>query len=293
MSQQTRCFHIVFCIFICIFISACASRFPSPELDSSPNSDLSAEQIFSKTFLQHGGHALDKLNDVNVSLTGKWKPLIKRIQPLVTDFNYRVDSQERLFPHSGGYVAIYSGPSGSKKVIRSPNSLEVYYNGVESTDQEVLSSTALTADAFHMFLLGPLSFKKWQNDFIRLTDALDKGNSYYRLYLNKQPGFGYSSADEIILWIDKQSLRTFRIQITLQGHSTTQNAHVEVDYLEFIQSGDYLFPSVFFERVKAPIAIDAHAWHLTGLDINRGSSVTDYLGNDINITPAKKLNLEK
>ena len=97
----------------------------------------------------------------------------------------------------------------------------------------------------------------------------------------------------VVLVVAKRSYVALRIQITLQGHSTTQNAHVEVDYLEFIQSGDYLFPSVFFERVKAPIAIDAHAWHLTGLDINRGTSVTDYLGNDINITPAKKLNLEK
>lgn len=35
------------------------------------------------------------------------------------------------------------------------------------------------------------------------------------------------------------------------------------------------FQCVFFERVKAPISIDAHAWRLTGLDINRSYTVDD------------------
>ena len=70
------------------------------------------------------------------------------------------------------------------------------------------------------------------------------------------------------------------IQITLEGHSTTQGAHVEVEYLEYLEKGVYLFPSRFFERVNAPISIDAHAWHLTGLDINRGNNIGDYEGSD-------------
>ena len=59
------------------------------------------------------------------------------------------------------------------------------------------------------------------------------------------------------------------IQITLEGHDTTKGAHVEVEYLNYTKVDGYVFPREFFERVNAPIAIDTHAWHLTGLDINR------------------------
>ena len=259
--------------------SACASKFPNPQVDASFDTQLSAAQIFQQTFNVHGGEALDQLNDVNLSISGEWKRLIKRIQPLVTDFNYRVDSQERLFPNNGGYVALYNGPSGTKKVVRTPDSLEVYYNGELSNDTEVLSSTALTADAFHLFLLGPLALKKWQSDFTRLTDITYKDTSYYRLHLYRKPGFGYSEQDQVVLWVDTVSGRTKMMQITLEGHSTTKGAHVEVEFLDYIQKGPYTFPSKFFERVNAPIAIDAHAWHLTGLDINRGTDINFYKGS--------------
>lgn len=262
------------------FFTACASKFPNPSVDSLQDKQLSASQIFERTFNVHGGGSLDQLNDVNLSLSGEWKRLIKRIQPLVTDFNYRVNSQERLFPNSGGYVALYTGPGGTKKVVRSPSSLEVYYNGEPSNDPEVLSSTALTADAFHLFLLGPLALKEWQSEFTRLTDITYKDQTYYRLHLYRNPGFGYSKQDQVVLWIDTVSERTKIIQITLEGHSTTKGAHVEVEFLDYIQQGDYLFPSNFFERVNAPLSVDAHAWHLTGLDINRNNTLDSYKGKN-------------
>lgn len=261
-------------------LSGCASKFPSPQFDASVDTQLSAAEIFDLTFKVHGGDSLAQLNDVNLSISGQWKRLIKRIQPLVTDFNYRVDSQERLFPNNGGYIALYNGPNGSKKVVRTPDSLEVYYNGEQSTDPEVLSSTALTADAFHMFLLGPLALNNWRNQFSRLSDISYEGQSYYRLHLFRKPGFGYSEQDQVVIWVHSETGRTKMIQITLQGHSTTQGAHVEVEFLDYIQQGGFLFPSNFFERVNAPLAIDAHAWHLTGLDINRGNTVNDYQGAD-------------
>ena len=276
--------------FSVVLLSACATRFPSPQLDIADNQSPTAAAIFQRTFKQHGGDQLEQLDDVNLAISGEWKGLIKRIQPLVSDFNYRVDSQERLFPNNGGYVALFNGPNGTKKVIRTPDSLEVYYNNEISKDPEVLSSTALTADAFHLFLLGPLTLQKWQDNFVRLSDSKENGLDYYRLYLKRSPGFGYSASDEVVLWIDKLTDRTFKVQITLQGHSTTQGAHVEVDYLDYIQLDEYLFPSVFFERVNAPIAIDAHAWRLTGIDINRGNEIQDYRGpnsDSVMNSPAK------
>lgn len=275
-----------------VTLTACASKFPSPVSQSQPNASPSAKEIFDRTFKIHGGNALKDLNNVNVSLSGQWKTLIKKIQPLVTDFNYRVDSEERLFPNQGGYVAFYTGPGGNKKVVRTPDSIDVYYNGVASTDPEVLSSTALTADAFLLFLLGPLSLADWQDKFTRLTDITNQGKTYYRLHLYRTPGFGFSESDQVVLWIDPDTDRTHMIQITLEGHSTTKGAHVEVEFLDYIQYGDYLLPSQFFERVNAPIAIDAHAWHLTGLDINRGTYIENYhgpSGNLFNNKPAEQI----
>jgi len=246
-----------------------------------------AAQIFQRTFNVHGGASIEQLNDVNLSISGEWKTLIRRIQPLVTDYKYRIDSQERLFMNNGGYIALYNGPGGSKKVVRTTDSLAVYYNGEQSTDPEVLSSTALTADAFRLFLLGPLALQAWQDQFTRLTDITFQGEQHYRLHLNLKPGFGYSEQDQVVLWVNAESGRTKMIQITLEGHSTTKGAHVEVEYLGYTQKGDYLFPSDFFERVNAPISINAHAWHLTGLDINRGLALEEYQGANEEIISSK------
>lgn len=285
-------FKLLIILVSVLVLTGCASNFPDPSVDLPKNNQPTASQIFDRTFNVHGGEKLDQLNDVNLSISGQWKRLITRIQPLVTDFTYRVDSQERLFPSSGGYVALYNGPSGTKKVVRTPQSLEVYYNQQQSDDTDVLSSTALTADAFHLFLLGPLALQKWQDGFTRLTDISYEGNDYHRLHLNRSPGFGYAEQDQVVIWVDTNTGRTKMIQITLEGHSTTKGAHVEVEFLDYIQLDDYLFPSKFFERVNAPIAIDAHAWHLTGLDINRGNTIDSYKSTDnksITDCPAKPL----
>ena len=287
ITHHTMMFRLLAVILVASFLTACASRFPSPELDVALDSQISAAQIFQRTFNVHGGASIEQLNDVNLSISGEWKTLIRRIQPLVTDYKYRIDSQERLFMNNGGYIALYNGPGGSKKVVRTTDSLAVYYNGEQSTDPEVLSSTALTADAFRLFLLGPLALQAWQDQFTRLTDITFQGEQHYRLHLNLKPGFGYSEQDQVVLWVNAESGRTKMIQITLEGHSTTKGAHVEVEYLGYTQKGDYLFPSDFFERVNAPISINAHAWHLTGLDINRGLALEEYQGANEEIISSK------
>lgn len=269
--------NIVQICLIAILVSGCANRFPSP--DSPPNtyaSQAKANALFLATFNAHGGEHLAELENVNVGLDGKWKKLIRRIQPLVTDFTYRVRSQERLLPKERVYAAHYQGPAGSKTVYRTPDSIQVWYNGEQSQDPEVLSSSALTGDSFHLFLLGPLALQSWSGAFQKLSDARLNSTNYHRLYLERVPGFGLSERDEVVLWIDPQTFLTKMVQITLEGHSTTQGAHVEVEYLDYTKVDDYTFPSKFFERVNAPIAIDAHAWELTGIDINR-----DYRGEDI------------
>lgn len=274
-------------LLVCVLglLSACATKFPSPsnaEYVSSAEIKLdkgfSGDQIFEQTFEAHGGAKLAQLENLNVGLTGKWKQLIRRIQPLVTDYKYRVDSQERILPRGRIYASQYSGPAGEKSVFRSPSKVEVFYNATPSIEKEVLSSTALTADAFHLFLLGPLALEEWRGEFTRISNARFKGREYLRVHLQRTPGFGYSKSDQIVLWVDPQSKLTKLLQITLEGHSTTKGAHVEVEYLDYVNLDDYVFPVNFFERVNAPIAIDAHAWQLTGIDINRAYQIKDLQG---------------
>ena len=282
----------VLLILTCIALSACASKFPSPEWAVHSESSPNGVEIFTNTFNTHGGESLDQLNDVNVSITGKWKKLIRKIQPLVTDFNYRVDSQERLLPQARIYAALYRGPGGTKKVIRTPDSIDVYYNDLQSTQPDVMSSTALTADSFHLFLLASLALEPWRNQFTRLTDETENDTRYYRIHVYRTPGFGFSTSDEVVLWINQQTNRTYKVQITLEGHSTTKGAHVEVAYLDYEQRGAYLFPSKFIEKVNAPVALNAHAWTLTGLDINRDLRLSDLTGKGYSkqaSVPAKEM----
>jgi len=202
----------MFVIFACLFLGACASQFPSPQNSTfqiSTKQDgvqqkevKDGKQLFLDTFNAHGGEYIEQLNDVNVGVTGQWKKLITKIQPLVTDFNYRVDSQEKILPKEFIYASLYTGPGGNKKVVRTRSSIDVFYNKKASQDPEVLSATALTADAFPTFLLGPLAFHQWSDEFVRIADKREDDKQYYRIYLVRQPGFGFSEADEVVLWID-------------------------------------------------------------------------------------------
>lgn len=256
------------------FTVGCARTFPRPDL-ACCGDGLSGEQIFNRSFTKHGGEHLAELNDLNVGLDGKWKFLITRIQPLVTDHKYRVVSQERLLPNLGVYAAFYTGPAGTKKVVRTRDKVAVFYNDKRSLDDDVLQSTALTADAFFIFLLGPLSLERLAGNFQRLPDTFENDKRYFRIYAQMQPGIGFSSRDEIVLWIDAESFLTYRVHITLEGYATTKGAHVDVTFLEYQGIDRYTFPSKFHERVRGPIAIDAHSWHLTGIDINRGLALED------------------
>ena len=279
-------------IVLLISLAACAQQFPRPVNPPPDSDDPSAAEIFARTFDAHGGERLDEFDDLIVALDGKWKFLITRIQPLVTDHKYRVESEERLLPQSGVYTASYRGPDGTKQVIRTPDSVRVFYNGEESFDDDVLQSTALTADAFFLFTIGPLALWESRDDFQRLDDGVDKGKRYFRLYAVLEPGFGYADRDEIVLWVDPETFLTYRVHITLEGYETTKGAHVDVTFLDYEKRGDFVLPSRYLERVLGPIRITAHRWQLTGLDINRGFSLADiegpvYVGRAAD--PAKQL----
>lgn len=271
-----RRFANITCVSLTLLLQGCSHNFPRPGSSPASLDQQSGREIFGKTFAAHGGRRLSQLNDVNVGLEGDWKFLITRIQPLVTDHRYRVKSQERLLPNLGVYSSVYEGPAGTKKVIRSTKNTRVFYNSQESFEQDVLKSTALTADSFFIFLLGPLALERHAAKFIRLADIKEKGKTFHRIYAELVPGIGASERDEIVLWVDTSSMLTHRVHITLEGYKTTKNAHVDVTYLHYKTLESFVFPVAFHERVRGPISIDAHSWKLTGLDINRNLSFSDH-----------------
>ncbi len=240
-----------------------------------PADGMSGQAIFGATFAQHGGANLADLNDVNVAVDGEWHFLITKIQPLVTDDEYRQQSQERILVSPRAYAAHYTGEAGTKWVYRTASNTEVAYNGKRTLDEEVLAASALTADAFYLFVLGPLALSERVDDWKRLPDKIWQDRSYYRINGELTPGIGLSDNDHITLWVDKKTNLTLRLHITLEGFESTKGAHVDTTYLDYHTVGPFTLPSHFFERVLGPIKLDAHEWWYTGIDINRGLEKAD------------------
>ncbi|GGW73087.1 hypothetical protein [Alteromonas halophila] len=259
-----------------IMLGGCAQTSPRFEQAVAEHADgLSAQTIFNDTFSRHGGDYLTRLQDVNVAIDGEWHFLITQIQPDVTDEGYRQRSEERVLVSPRIYAALYAGPAGTKQVYRSAEQVNVAYNGEQTNDSRKNAATALTADAFYLFTLGPLGLSERVDSWQRLEDKTWKGRSYYRINGELTPGIGFSQRDHITLWVDKETRLTFRLHITLEGFESTKGAHVDTTFLAYTQLGEFTLPTHFFERVAGPIKIDAHEWWYTGIDINRGLDESD------------------
>ena len=262
---------------VAALLSACAS-FPQARPGLQFDDGLSAAQIFGACMAAHGGDIREYPGDINLSTDGHWYRLIQRIQPIVSDAGFRVTSQERYRPRDGLYSIHHEGPLGSKQVVRTADAIAVWYNGERETDPVKIRATAMTNDAFRMFHFGPSFIKARATEIVRIADAREGGRDYRRLLATVQPGFGEAAQDQVVLWIDAQTARLFRVHMTLNGFETTQGAHVDTTFLEYRRVGPYLFPVRFHERVRGPLRIDAHDWYTTGIDLDRGWSAEDVAG---------------
>jgi hypothetical protein len=262
------------------FIAGCASvRFP-PEPPTVPFSDgLDGDAIFARALAAHGGDLRRYPGDINLSTDGRWFALIQKIQPVITDSGFRIRSEERYRPRDGLYAVTHTGANGTKHVVRGRDGLAVSYNGVRETDPTKLRATAMTNDAFRMFHFGPSFFLDRASSWIRLADAEEKDHAYYRLRTTVRPGFGESKEDDVVLWIDRDTSRLFRIHMSLNGFDTTVGAHVDTTFLAYRDVAGYLLPVRFHERVRGPLRIDAHTWWTTGVDTDRGWRDEDVSGN--------------
>lgn len=265
------------------WLAACSTPLP---LIAAPPADSAARRRLAESAEAHGLVAYRQLSDINISYDGQWRPLIGRVQPEIVDAGFRGRSQERLMPKLGLTAQAYTGASGSKEVVwqRAPRAgrpageVAVWFNGVRSTSDAAERAAALVAESYNLFLLGPL----WLMDRelplrIAGTETVD-GRPCDVLEAWLSPGLGRSASDRIALCIDRGDSVMRRVRFTLEGFAGTQGAVAEVDTFEHARRFGVVWPMRSYERVLHPIALPAHDWRVTGLDVNRGYGPRDVLG---------------
>ncbi|MES2887595.1 MAG: hypothetical protein V4739_06230 [Pseudomonadota bacterium] len=253
---------------------------------AAPSNQPEAQRLLLDSAEAHGLAAYRSLSDISISHTGEWRPLIDKVQPVVVDKTYRGSSQDRLLPKAGVVSQAYTGSAGRKQIAwqrgrgEGPalGEVAVWYNDQPSTDPAVLTSSAVVAECYGLFPLGPL----WLADRglvaqLGGTERVD-GRVCEVVHVWMRPGLGRVALDRVSLCIDRTTGLTRRLRFTLEGHPTTQGAVAEVDTFDHERRFGVVWPMRLYEEVVHPLRLPAHDWHLTGLDVNRGLQPSDVLG---------------
>jgi hypothetical protein len=229
----------------------------------------------------HGWDAFGQIRDINIAYDGRWRPFINRIQPEVVDAGYRGSSQERLLPSLGVNAQAYRGPSGRKQVFwqrgkgsaAEPGEVAVWYDGIANAQEPLNVAAALVAEAYGLFLLGPLWLAG--RGFGAQLDGTERVNGrlcdVVQLWIT--PGLGQVARDRVAVCIDRDDAVTRRLRFTLEGFPGTRGAVAEVDTFEHERRFGVLWPMRSYEEVVHPLRLPAHDWFITGLDVNRGYGV--------------------
>jgi hypothetical protein len=264
------------------WLGGCSTPLP---LATPAKRESDAERLLQESADAHGLSAYRRFNDINVSYAGEWRPLIDRIQPRVVDKGFRGPSEERLLPRLGVVAQAYAGPSGHKQVAwrRSAGpgpkgEVAVWFNGAASTDPAVLGASALVAEGYGLFLLGPLWLVGRGLEMQRGGSETVDGRPCQVVEVWLRPGLGESPLDRVALCIDAANGLTRRLRFTLEGSADTRGAVAEVDTFEHERHHGVVWPMRSYERVVHPIRVPAHDWRITGLDVDRGYDAAAVLG---------------
>ena len=264
-------------------LHGCAAPLPvSLNAASTP----AAQALLKQSAEAHGLKAFQAIQDLNVSYSGEWRALIGKLQPALVDASFRGSSEERLLLREGVVAQAHTGPGGRKQVLRkagnaAPGEVRVWFNGEEARDAERRAAASLVADAYGLFLLGPLllvdrplvlelSEVEWVNE--HACDVL-------RLALS--PGLGHARVDQVALFIDRKERLLRRVRFTLDGLESTKGAIAEVEMFDHQTLHGVRWPTRFYERLLRPVRMPVHDWNLTGLDINRGLRAADLDGPEL------------
>jgi hypothetical protein len=239
-----------------------------------------AQALLRESAGAHGLKAFQAIQDLSVSYAGEWRALIGRLQPALVDASFRGSSEERLLLREGIVAQAHTGPGGRKQVFRrastnSPGEVHVWFNGEEARDAERRAAASLVADAYSLFLLGPMLLVD-RSLVMELGDVewVDE-HACDVLRIQLAPGLGHARVDQIALFIDRRQRLMRRVRLTLDGLESTKGAIAEVEMFDHQTLHGVRWPTRFYERLIRPVRMPVHDWTLTGLDINRGLRAGD------------------
>ncbi len=252
---------------------------PLPLSAAAPRStDPAAVALLQASAQAHGLATYRRLTDINVAYQGRWRPFVNGIQPEIVDAGFRGSSQERLLPQAGIAAQAYQGPEGDKQVLwrrardatDAQGEISVWIDGVRNHDAARQRAATLVAEAYGLFLLGPLWLVERRLLLQLAEPATVDGRTCDVVDAWLAPGLGRSALDRVSLHLDRRDQLMRRVRFTLEGFPSTQGAVAEVDTFEHERRFGLLWPMRSYERIVHPIALPAHDWHIVGLDVNRG-----------------------
>ena len=253
-------------------LQGCAAPLP---VNLNAVSTPAAQALMRESANAHGLTAYRNLQDVSVSYNGEWRALIGRLQPALVDESFRGTSEERLLLREGIVAQSHRGPGGRKQVVRkggdsTPGEVRVWFNGEEARDAQRRAAASLVADAYRLFLLGPLWLvdKPLQMELGDIEWVNEHACDVLRLQL--VPGLGHARVDQAALFIDRKQRLMRMMRFTLDGLEATKGAIAEVEMYDHVEMHGVRWPTRFYERLVRPVRMPVHDWWLTGLDVNRG-----------------------
>lgn len=258
------------------FLAACGS--PLPLLQPAPGGTPQGAALLKASAQAHGWDTYRQITDINIAYGGQWRPLIDRVQPEVVDAGYRGSSEERLLPAAGVVAQAYTGPRGRKQVFwqrgggatAAPGEVAVWYDGAAHADPARLSAAALVAEAYGLFLLGPLWLEGRGLPAVQDGTERVDGRLCDVLLVWLRPGLGQVAQDRVSLCVDRATGLVRRMRFTLEGFAGTRGAVARVDTFDHEDRFGVFWPMRSYEEVEHPLRLPAHDWHITGLDVNRG-----------------------
>lgn len=256
-----------------IFWGTACSSLPRPTPGRLPEGATpeaaKARALLEKSAAAHG-NAWGRNVRVEVGFDGKWTRLITRIQPILTDPDFRRTSVERYDPRAGKVVQNHQGPAGIKQVQHQrKGQTRVIYNKNPSTNPEVLASAALVADAYTLFVYGSSWLRQHTTPAGLFPAAVMAGELCDLVVCQVSPGFGPSPADQVIAWIGQETGLLRRVQFSLEALDSTRGADVDVAFSQFKTASDgSVWPTHFLEYVRRPFVFKAHEWTLTSLKLD-------------------------
>lgn len=256
---------------------------PLPPL-SSPVTTPDVRALLAESAAAHGLPALAQVSDLNVSYAGEWPALIGSLQPALVDRGFRGRSEEHLLLRESLAAQAHTGPDGRKQVVRqtapgTQGSVRVWFNGEEARDGERQAAAALVADGYSLFLLGPMLLAgHWaaERELVMERAGVERivldgrAHDCDVLRVRVAPGLGFSEAEQLALFIDREGRLMRRVRFSLDGLESTRGAVAEVDTFDHVSLHGVRWPTRFHERLLRPLPLPVHDWRLTGLDVNRG-----------------------